>query len=58
MPRDLTQAANQYASRNHLVVREVLGAGIHGLVQVVQAALESYGVNMLDVNPGNVVFGD
>ena len=36
MPRDLTQAANQYASRNHLVVREVLGSGIHGLVQVVQ----------------------
>ena len=36
MPRDLTQAAHEYASRNCLEVRETLGAGIHGLVQVVQ----------------------
>ena len=36
MPRNLIQAAREYASRNRLVVREALGAGIHGLVQVVQ----------------------
>jgi len=36
MSRDPTHAAHEYASRNRLVVRESLGAGIHGLVRVVQ----------------------
>jgi len=36
MPRDLTDAIQQYASRKGLQVRETLGSGIHGQVQMVQ----------------------
>ena len=36
MPRDLTNAARQYASRNGVALREILGAGIHGQVWVMQ----------------------
>jgi hypothetical protein len=43
MLRDLTPIAHQYASRNRLVVREPLGAGIHGQVHVVQGTTVSGG---------------
>jgi hypothetical protein len=36
MHRDLNAQACQYASRNRLTLREVLGAGIHGQVQMLQ----------------------
>lgn len=38
MPRDLIEAAREYASRNRLVTGEKLGSGIHGRVQVVQGS--------------------
>ncbi len=36
MPKELSKAAYQYASRYGLIVREVLGSGIHGEVQIIQ----------------------
>lgn len=36
MPDDLNAQARRYASRNRLTLREKLGAGIHGQVQMLQ----------------------
>jgi hypothetical protein len=43
MPRDLNAQAREYASRNRLTLREMLGSGIHGQVRVLQGGITQGG---------------